>query len=643
MTAKPPTTGIDANRRSAATLGKGTLVGATVMAIGFVLASVLLWDPPWNSVVVDDFTRTLHAMRWAERPFWAEPGLMWLPGHSYFLGALISLAGNSVQPLALSAAFNTALMAGVALLLAGIAWVAFRSRAGMLLVLAVVLVSPWTQKLALSGLAEPLYITGLTVGLFALARWLSNRSIGWLGVAAAGFSIGALVRFDAWAMWGVSFIVVLAILLRAPKLPFRRLVASVGVAALPAAVPAVWAAASWIRFGRPLAFFEIYSTVFLSGFGGGQTPMERLFFYPAALVRSDPFLAALVSIAVLTAWFRAPRYRPLVVIPVGGFGLLWAAAIVSGSIGFPPERFMHGVLLGLAWTVGIAPTLLPQHEGRPIARIALGVGLVAFVTISLVRWSDRPEEWTYSPDLLELSVALSRQGQHLEVSIPRDLSNEDAPISVLGASRINVTTIGEDEVAGAIARQDPDRLVVDRFPERLHGLPAPDRFVGRYGVFGAVAEQLDDFRSECGDCQGWQHIDEFGNATPTPAGSPLLALEFTGVEARQGDNARLTRQVTSERGPGSLELIPLYGRGFNMGRLTVEVRLGDLLIYQEDAAEPGGWRRIDIPLLGGRIAEELSIAVVASETVEPGWGWGRASDLLVRSVDLGTPCESTAP
>ncbi|MGZ5383462.1 MAG: hypothetical protein ACXWH0_05675 [Acidimicrobiia bacterium] len=634
---QPPAEHAD-GARTASSLGGFTIAGAAILVIGFAIASVLRWDPPWNSVFLDDFTRTLHAMRWADQPFWAEPGLMWLPGHTYLLGALISVAGTSIQPLALSAALNTALMIGAGLSLAATAWIAFRSRAGALLVLVVALVAPWTHKLALSGLAEPLYITGMTVGLFALARWLSDRSLRSLGLTAAGLSIGVLVRFDAWAMWGVSFLIVAAILVRSPRLPARRLIASLGVILLPGAIPIAWAAASWVKFGKPLAFFEIYSNVFLSGFGGGQTPLERLLFYPAALVRSDPYLAAVVSIAVVASWLRAPRYRPLIAIPLGAFGLLWAAAIVSGSIGFPPERFMHGILLSLAWTLGVVPALLPKAESRSITQIGVAVGLAAFAAISLVRWSDRPEEWTFAPDLLELSVALAGSGSPLEVFIPADLSNEDAPISVLGSGRVHVTTIGSDDVAAAIADDTPHRVVVDRFPERLRRLPVPNQTIGRFGVFATDTAPLSGFRSECGDCRGWQQTDEFGITTPAAADSPMLALQFTGVEARPGNVARLTRVVTSDGGTGSLELIPLYGRGFNLGRLTVEVRLGDQLIYQVDSAEPGGWRSIEIPLPDGCTREELSIAVIASETIEPTWGWGRASDLLVRSVDLGIPC-----
>jgi hypothetical protein len=598
----------------------------------------VLWDPPWNSVFIDDFTRTLFAMRWAAEPYWAEPGLMWLPGHSWVLGTVLVAVGDAASPLGVAATMNTALVVAAAVVVAATSWRVFRSRAGTLIVLVLALTAPWTHKLALSGLAEPLYVLGAAVGVYGTVLWLERRTLGRLAVGAAGILLGSLVRFEGWTLWAAWLVVVVVLIMRSEDLSGGGKAGSILIAAVPGIVPVVWAAGSLVRYGDPMAFLAIYRSVFQVS-GGAQTIVERVFFYPSALVRSDPVLAVIVVASTILAWRRSPLGRPVLLAQIGSVVLLWSSSIVTGSIGFPPERFMHPILLGLTWTIAVLPSIVPAAWSRRQHAAVLLAGVAAVSLAGVARWSERPEEWTYPPDLLELAVGLADLPGPLEVRIPTDLVNEDAPLRVLGAATMEVVSIPPEMVESSVGQ---GRIVVDRLPERLSLLPRPERVVGRYAVFGDLAAEVGGFRSSCGECTGWSVVDEVGIVTAAPESSPMLALAFTGTEVVPGARVEMTRSFRAHRSSGSLELFALYGRGFNPGRLTVEVLLDDEVVHRRDLATPGGWERVGLPLAGGCLGQRITIAIVASPSVEPGWGWGRASDVLIRSVDLGGVCDPGA-
>jgi len=600
------------------------------MIVVWLLAFALSWDPPWSTVTVDDFTRTALAVRWADGPFWAEPGLLWLPGHTYVLGGLFIITGATSQPLLVAALLNAVVVAAAALLLGATARRVFGSDPGALVVTAIALFAAWSRILAMSALVEALFVGLLVLVVYATVRWLEKPEMGrWLGVATGGLVALGLTRYEGWAVWGM-WVVMVALALR--KVGSQRRPQLMAVALLPGVVPLIWMAANWARFQDPLAFARTTEGLFRSGFGGSLGAFGRLLYYPLGFFRADALLTLAVGLASAIAWRRSRIARPVVTVVVGAFLVLWASSVLSGTIGLQPERFVYPYVLGLAWTLPAVTQLLRTRvAGRTVGALA-GLAAVLFVGAALLR-SDHPVEWNYPPDLLEVSALMAASNVDATVIIPADLPNEDAPIAVTAGGRIAVTAVAPEDLAGLIG-PGSGLIVLERVPNRLADLPQPDLVVGRYSLFGEVPILLP---SGCGDCDGWVVVDEGARQRSLGAVRGMLGLEMTGDDPSPGARAELGRRVTLGTAPrrASLEFLALYGRGFNPGRLTVEVTLDKEVLVRRDVAEPGGWQTVTFEVPAGEGTVDLVVAVVAEGGIEPTWGWGRASGVLVRHVDLG--------
>lgn len=605
---------------------------ASVIVVWIVVA-VLRWDPPWNTVTVDDFTRTALAVRWADDPFWAEPGLLWLPGHTYLLGGLFFLTGAAFadNPLALAALANSFLVAAAALLLGATSRRVFRSDVGALGVVVVALYASWSRFLALSALVEPLYLSMLALALYATARWLEERTMRWLPVAAGALVVLGLTRYEGWAVWLIWLVVATSSAWRtgtARRLPLTA------VALLPGVVPLVWMTANWLRFQDPLAFARTTAALFQSGFGGAQRPVGRLLYYPAGLMHADAILTFVVLVAVVVAWRKSVEARPLVAVIGGAFAVLWASSVASGAVGLQPERFVYPLLLSLAWAIAAFPEWLRERLGSRPAAALFGTAVGLFIGTAFLR-VDPPTEWNYPPDLLETAVVLAEMKGTVDVLMPSDLPNEDAPLAITGGARVGVFAVSPEALAGVVDAGS-GVVAVERIPARVARLPDPDLIIGRYHLYGSVAPNAGQDR--CGHCDDWLLVDEHGDSRPLEPVHGVLALEFTDDNPAPGVKAELRRTLSlgPTRRIGSIEVLALYGRGFNPGRLAVEVMLSGQVLHTRDASTPGGWQAVSFDIPAGEGSLDLVVTVSASEDIEQTWGWGRASGVLVRNVDLGT-------
>jgi hypothetical protein len=270
--------------------------------------------------------------------------------------------------------------------------------------------------------------------------------------------------------------------------------------------------------------------------------------------------------------------------------------------------------------------------GVQTASVLAVIAVALFIGAGLLV-QDHPVEWNYAPDLLEMSVVIGSSAGDIVVVIPADLPNEDAPIAIVAGDHVTVRKVPHEELSGLIVL-DRGLIVLERVPDRLARLPQPDLVIGRYSLFGEIPLGLP---ADCGDCEGWVVVDDRGLRRELDGIAGMLGLEMADDNPPPGASAELRRPIslTSDRRNGSLEFLTLYGRGFNRGRLTVEVRLGDVVLARRDAAEPGGWQTVVFEVPAGEGTVDLVVAVVAEPGIEDGWDWGRASGVLVRHVDLG--------
>jgi hypothetical protein len=157
--------------------------------------------------------------------------------------------------------------------------------------------------------------------------------------------------------------------------------------------------------------------------------------------------------------------------------------------------------------------------------------------------------------------------------------------------------------------------------------------VGRFSVEGPSAGSVDPKEMPC-PCSPWVVTDELGEQLLLPPG-PYAWVEFTSDDPPPATSAGVSTVLAVPAGSsrGVIEVRSTYGHGFNPGRIRVEVRAGGTVVAEWDLAEPSRWRRVAFEIPPASSTMDLEVAVIASTEIESGWSWGRASTVLIRSVE----------
>jgi hypothetical protein len=251
------------------------------------------------------------------------------------------------------------------------------------------------------------------------------------------------------------------------------------------------------------------------------------------------------------------------------------------------------------------------------------------VVVTTFRTLDRPQEWTHAPDLLLLTEALAEVGpSETRLTIGEGMADDAVPLDVRNGDRNEVVpAIGTPVEPGAgidlWVERNPSRIV------EIAGEASPA--VGRYRLFGPLADRVEVAR--CPGCDGWTWVDETGVARSVP-GNGFVAMEFVTDDPLPGERVSLVRPISRAAEParGHLELRWLYGHGFNEGRLLLTVTVDGTPIFSTDISAPSRWTRVPFELAPGDEAADLRVTVEALPGIEQGWGWGRASTVLVREL-----------
>jgi hypothetical protein len=608
------------------------LVVAGLLAARLAI-DVARWSPGWSALTWDDFSRTWHAMTWAREPFFAAEGV-WLPLHTWVVGAVLWLGGGlfDANPLLAAAVVNAAAGVGAAAVSAGTALRLVGSRGGALLVFAAVLFAPWNLYASLSGLSEALVYLCVAGLAWAAVAWWQERSPAALLAGAAAVAAAAALRYELWSLVVVWPMLVAWPMVRArhESWPVARWITAGAAAVLPAAVPLGWLGYQWRAMGDPLWFTAASAEAFTAAYGTDlfTSSLARLVYYPLGLLRADPVLVpVLVVLAVVAVWV-VPAARPLVWVSATPLVALVATAVLAHSVGAFTERFLFAVVVGLAPLLGVLPAWLaglPRH--RAVAVGTAAAVLVAGGAVQLVRIANPPQEWTHAPDLLALAEALGSTGEPLVVGLGPGMEDDWSPIDVRNGDRVTVLR----PVGGSALPAEVD-VWVERLPHRVAATPG-EAVIGRFHLSGPRARSIAVDDAACACDQGWQRIDEQGIALPA-GGGPYLAVEFTSDDPPPGSVAALYAELppAEESRRGSLRLRSLYGHGFNPGRVIVEVRDPTGLVHAHDLAERSRWQtiRFTVPPEGGTV----EVRLVAQPDIEAGWAWGRASTTLVTTVQL---------
>ncbi|MEX2624606.1 MAG: hypothetical protein WD651_12870 [Acidimicrobiia bacterium] len=613
-----------------------------IAILGLVVVRIILgwlaWDPGWTALTWDDFTRVLIAQEWATDPV-AVPDLVWLPLHTWVLGAAFALVGwaFAANPMALAAVLHTAALIAAAAVVGRTAYWLTRSLVGGLITFAALLYAPWGFYLSLSGLGETFYYLAVAVVMAGIVRWTTSRRFASLVMAAAGIAVACALRYEGW--WLALAWAGVLVWTEGRQQGLRRVPKRVLIAALaPFLVPAAWMVVNWALTGSPIFFAAESARYFLSAYGALESIPARLFYYPLSLLRSAPLLVP--GLVALVFFNRTnPLVRRLALVTGLHLTLFYLTSVVSSAVGAFNERFMFAFVVALLPVLGTLPEVLRRLPRLEIRwTVAAGLLVLAGVVTTL-RLADRPIEWTHSPDLLTLVEELGEAApanRPLAVVIdPRMAAVESTPLRATYGDRLRIA------VADVIGVEDPLDLPPDwdvfvaRFPDpSAPGLAWPDTMIGRYGVWGPGAAALDSETAPC-PCAYWQLSDESGQSGRLPSG-PYAWLEFTTDDPLPDTSVILATTLNVPGGStrGEIELRSTYGHGFNPGRMRVEVRVGGLTIESWDLSEPSRWHVVPFAIPEGATSVNLEVAVVALSDIETGWAWGRASTVLVRSVEV---------
>jgi len=594
-----------------------------------LVLAVMLWEPGWSALTWDDFSRVELAREWAASPELA-PDLLWLPGPIWVTGTVFRVLGDAFRgnPMLLTALVNTVAVLATAGVVGWSAYRLFASKTSGVISFGVTLFAPWAVFTSLSGLGEPIYYLAVAGTVATTVRWLQVRRLRWLAGAAACVSAAAVCRYEGWVLLGSwAFVLAMVEVGRPGQGYLRRLrtaLPQLGVIASAGIVPIAWIALSYSRTGDPLYFVEATARAFTSAYGTIEGIVARLMYYPMSLLRSAPLM---LTAAVAAAWLhhRDRIVRIVVGIVALQFIVLYVSSVASPVVGAFNERFLFAIAVALAPLVGGLAQIATTSRRALAAAVA-----AAAIAATLTGWriADRPVEWTHPPDLLALTESLGAVAtldSPVTIVVGPGMDNDLIPLVVRNGDRVIVASDPAVPITGPTL--DDDTMWVERLPARIADIAmTPTATIGRYAVYGGRGLPV----TVCPGCDGWTLHDELGTERSIPAG-PYVPLEFTGDDPPPGTEAMVWR-TSPVIGTGRIELRWLYGRGFNRGRIEVQVRVDGAIAMRRDIADHDQWISVefDVPTPGARI----EVVVVALPGIEAGWAWGRASTVMIRSFEV---------
>lgn len=600
-----------------------SLIAALLLVRGLV--NLWLWEPGVLALTWDDFSRVAAARDWAQRPFLAEPSLIWLPLHTYVLGSGFAVAGDLFldDPMALAAMVHTFILIVSALLLGGAAHELFKSRAALVLVFALALFAPWVTFLSNSGLGEPVYYAGLALAAFGLARWINRQSLGALLSFIIGVVVATSCRYEAWIFAPLVPGAVLArhcLASRSSPGTLRVIVRDTCLASLAGIVPALWMTMQFVRTGDAIGFVSRSAAMFTAAYGAGtyESTMARLGYYPAALLNSDPVLVVVAIVSVFMGWRTARGLRFLACGVALHLSLFVGSALMTKALGAFNERFMFAYAYVLLPSVGVFPVWfakLPRTSTRRGLAFALSVILGLWI---VVHSRERPEEWTHGPDMLKLGTYLRatavRSGTALSLRTSPGVELYQLPLSVQSGTLLHIGS----------GRPESGEAFLSSLHEELDDARVAEVRIGRFELRGVGAPHADF----CGPAWHWTFVDESGRARELDAYC-YAALEFRENDPPPTSRARLMTTIPAAERGFPVRIRALYGHGFQRGRVRFSAFVDGRRVWEGDIGDPSRWLDVCIPKREDGASTQLLIELVASPSIEKGYGWGRASTVLV--------------
>ncbi|MGD1857626.1 MAG: ArnT family glycosyltransferase [Leptolyngbyaceae cyanobacterium] len=340
---------------------------AGIMALGLVLRLCAL--PLAHTTEPDAMSRIVIAWEWLQSPNTGLESAVWLPLHTYVLGATFKIIPEYYYtPTVLSILF--AVLTAVPLY-----WFSYREfgqnsgAAAGVIVATAFMVYPLAFRNSLMALSDTPFALLLAASLPLLSYARAKNGTLWQAALAGAFiSLGAGIRYEGWVL--IPFMA--AVLWRYPK----RLLVFGSVAMV---VPTLWMIGCLVTHGDPLYSFN-YQThdtaATLSGRGGISLLKRfvRAIFFPGVLGFGLSFPVLGLSLWGVVVALRQRRRQLIWLVPFLGLFLILSYKSVEGTMNLQPRYAIPiGMLLLPFMVLGLEQ--IPQPKRRLVTVVALIVML----------------------------------------------------------------------------------------------------------------------------------------------------------------------------------------------------------------------------------------------------------------------------
>jgi hypothetical protein len=464
----------------------GLAISITVLGVGFVAVSD------------DDFARVTIAQRFVAHPTLDPSGTSWLPAPFLILGTVMSAFGRSLAVARVVAVVEG--LAALLLLYRAARNLGYSERAAVAGTYVAAFI-PTAARLGVSFQPE-----ALTAGLILFAA--STLSLAGRERVAGGFAIGAatLCRYEAWpaACIFAIYCAVDAVRERHTETGARA-AAAAGLAILPAMA---WMDHGMLAHGSALFFLHRVAQ-YRQALGEAEPVLASLIAYPMALVRGEPELVALATVAVFAAGAREaaaqvrastePRLARLAK-PAMMLAAVFVFLVTGRLMGGAPTHHDERPLLPVYWALAIVVAERLIGSWRPRRDVAIVVA--AFACGLAVRFTRSPEPFSDRSAEIAIGSEARRFGKANErLLVETDDYGYFAVIAAFGAPELADTTREHDprKVAGQSAFASETTLASTLAARGARWLVTPhgDRatLANRVGTSAAQNEKFVLFRT----------------------------------------------------------------------------------------------------------------------------------------------------
>lgn len=279
---------------------QGFFGNALLLIIGLlivkVIFQVLILESGYRWLSADDFTRTVKAYEWLQRPEISSG--VWLTPHFWILGFVMLF----VKDLSLASNLLSTVSSGVCMVYYFLLIdICFNRRIAFFSTL-IFIFFPFQVWLSLSGLPEPIFFCFTTMGFYYFFKWrkYGKNHNGTLIAAAVSFALSNVFRYEGW-FFSAAFILLVARDFFPRRKLSPHLMRDIGISLISVTTILWWFIQNYFDHGNAMFFAEETTKIFDQFNSAGF--LQRTVQYPTFIF----YIAPLTTIFSLKKIFDTLR------------------------------------------------------------------------------------------------------------------------------------------------------------------------------------------------------------------------------------------------------------------------------------------------------------------------------------------------